>query len=222
MIISLILLPILLIVINTVLQSGIGASLNLNATFLYCIELVGHPFSALILANLIAWYLLGIRRGMKRDKLLEVYTRSIYPAGVIILLTGAGGAFKQILVATGAGDMIASAISSDYFPPVIFAFLIAALVRVLQGSATVAMITAAGITAPIIENFALSDFQNAIIVIAIASGATTLSHVNDSGFWLVKQYLGLNEKQTLSSWTVMTGLIAVCGLMFSILLWLFS
>jgi Gnt-I system low-affinity gluconate transporter len=217
LIIALIMLPILLIVTNTILQTVSGGSIN--QAILYFFELTGHPFSALIIANLVAWYFLGIRRGMSRDELLEVYTRSIYPAGVIILLTGAGGAFKQILVETGAGGMIAAVISSDFFPPVVFAFFVSAVIRVLQGSATVAMITAAGITAPIIESLMLSDAKKAIVVIAIAAGATALSHFNDSGFWLVKQYLGMNEKQTLGSWTLMTTVIALLGLIFSLILW---
>jgi len=95
-------------------------------------------------------------------------------------------------------------------PPILLAWLLAAVVRVTQGSATVAMITAASIIAPIISEFELNDPQRALVVIAIASGATLLSHVNDSGFWLVSKYLGMNEKQTLQSWTVMESIIAVC------------
>lgn len=218
-ILSMIMLPILLIVINTLLTSGLADALGMGDGVLYWSGLLGHPFSALIIANLIAWYVLGIKRGFTKEQLLDISTKSIYPAGVIILLTGAGGAFKQILIDTGAGKMIADAMSSDYLPPVLFAFIIAALVRVLQGSVTVAMITAAGITAPIVETLGLSGVQNATLVIAIAAGATTLSHVNDSGFWLVKQYLGLDEKQTLKSWTMMTGVISLSGLMMSLLIW---
>lgn len=106
-------------------------------------------------------------------------------------------------------------------PPIVLAWLIAAIVRVTQGSATVAMITAASIIAPIISEFGLNDPQRALVVIAIASGATILSHVNDSGFWLVGKYLGMNEKQTLQSWTVMETIIALCGLIFSLLASLF-
>ena len=138
---------------------------------------------------------------------------------VKILLTGAGGAFKQILIDTGAGKMIAESLSSDIFPPVIFGFIVAAIVRVLQGSATVAMITAAGITAPRLGLSETSAPQLAVLVIAIASGASIFSHVNDSGFWLVKQYLGLTEKETFKSWTVMTSLIAIVGLVVSTVLW---
>jgi Gnt-I system low-affinity gluconate transporter len=135
------------------------------------------------------------------------------------LLTGAGGAFKQILIDTGAGKMIAEAVSGDFLPPVVFGFVVAAIVRVLQGSATVAMITAAGITAPLLGLSDTSAPQLAVLVIAIASGATVFSHVNDSGFWLVKQYLGLTEKETFRSWTVMTTLIALVGLVVSTVLW---
>jgi Gnt-I system low-affinity gluconate transporter len=106
-------------------------------------------------------------------------------------------------------------------PPILLAWMISAAVRVTQGSATVAMITAASLVAPLISEFALSDPQRALIVLSISSGATLLSHVNDSGFWLVGKYLGMNEKQTLQSWTVMESIIAFCGLGFTLLASLF-
>ena len=180
---------------------------------------MGHPFTALILANLIAWYFLGIRRNVSKEELLSISTKALYPAGVIILLTGAGGAFKQILIDTGAGLMIAESLTSDYFPPVVFGFLIAAIVRIMQGSSTVAMITAAGITAPLLGVSDYSEMQLAVLVIAIAAGASVFSHVNDSGFWLVKQYLGLTEKQTFKTWSILTTLIAFTGLIVSTILW---
>ncbi len=211
--------PIFLIVCNTVLNSPLFAEGALPTWLIDGADLLGHPFVALIIANLVAWYFLGIKKGFSKSQLLEISTKSLYPAGVIILLTGAGGAFKQILIDTGSGKMIAESLSGDFFPPVIFGFLVAAIVRVLQGSATVAMITAAGITAPLLLSGAVSDAQLAVLVISIASGATIFSHVNDSGFWLVKQYLGLTEKETFKSWTVMTTVIAVIGLLVSLGLW---
>jgi len=218
-ILAIIFLPIILIVFNTVLTSPIGEKWALPEALINAAQLLGHPFTALIIANLIAWYVLGIRRNTSKEELLDVSSKSLQPAGVIILLTGAGGAFKQILIDTGVGQMIAEALSSDYFPPVIFSFILAALVRVMQGSSTVAMITSAGITAPLVAQSNLSDPQLAILVIAIAAGASIFSHVNDSGFWLVKQYLGLTEKQTFKTWSVLTTLIAVVGLVVSTLLW---
>ena len=218
-ILAIIFLPIALIVCNTVLTSPLFEEGAIPQGILYTVKLLGHPFTALILANLIAWYVLGIRRNVSAEKLMEVSTKALYPAGVIILLTGAGGAFKQILIDTGAGTMIAESLTSAYFPPVVFGFLVAAIVRIMQGSSTVAMITAAGITAPLLGVAAYSELQLAILVVAIAAGASIFSQVNDSGFWLVKQYLGLTEKQTFKTWSVLTTLIALTGLLVSTLLW---
>jgi Gnt-I system low-affinity gluconate transporter len=146
--------------------------------------------------------------------LLDITTKSMGPAGMIILITGAGGVFKQVLVDTGAGEMIAKSLVEVGFPVLLFAFIVALLVRVIQGSATVAMITAAGLVSPLIAGGAFSGFDLACIVISIAAGATALSHVNDSGFWLVSQYLGLTEKQTFKTWTVMTGILSLSGFVF--------
>lgn len=219
LIFSIILIPILLIILNTLVASPFFRNYDIPKELLYTIQLVGHPFSALIIANLIAWYFLGIKRGLHKEYLLKVATKSFQAAGIIILLTGAGGAFKQILINTGAGEMIAGALNNSFFNPLIFGFLVAALVRILQGSSTVAMITAAGITAPVLENGHYSVMEISVLVIAIASGASILSHVNDSGFWLVGKYLNLSEKETFRSWTVMTTIISLVGLGISFLLW---
>ena len=219
MIILIIFVPIFLIVLSTLFNSLFFASVAIPSWLIYSITLVGHPFTALIIANLLAWYFIGIKRGMGKEFLLKVATSSFQAAGIIILLTGAGGAFKQILIVTGAGEMIASGLNNSFFNPILFGFTVALLIRLLQGSATVAMITAAGITAPVIAEVGYSMPHISVIVIAIAAGASGFSHVNDSGFWLVGQYLGLTEKQTFASWTVMTGLISVTGLLVSLLLW---
>ncbi len=220
-IITIIGLPILLIVLKTVLLGDWFEKEMLPQSLVYAISLLGHPFTALIIANLIAWYVLGIKRGTTRDELLKISTKSFQPAGAIILLTGAGGAFKQILVDTKAGELLASSLQDAYLHPLLFAFIVAALIRVLQGSATTAMIAAAGIASPIILAGDFSAAQIALFVISIASGATVLSHVNDSGFWLVGQYLGLTEKQTFRSWTIMTSLIGITGVIMSLILWYF-
>ena len=200
--------PILLILLSTSIAGGLigvaPATENL-------ITLIGHPFIALILANLLAWWLLGWARGFSRRQLLDISTKSLAPAGTIILLTGAGGVFKQVLVDTGAGKLLAESLTELGFPVLLFAFAAAALVRIIQGSATVAMITAASLAAPLLIG-AYSAVQLACLVIAIAAGASILSHVNDSGFWLVSQYLGMDEAQTFKSWTVMTTLLALVGL----------
>ena len=210
MILVIIGLPIILIVGNTFLNSSLLEGVAIPDRLKTWMQMIGHPFSALIIANLIAWYLLGIKRGVSKDKLLKITTRSMGPAGIIILLTGAGGVFKEMLVNTGSGEMLANYLAESGMGILFFAFIIAALIRILQGSATVAMITAAGITAPLLLNN-VGEIDKALLVIAIASGASILSHVNDSGFWLVSKYLGLTEKQTFRSWTVMTTILAIVG-----------
>ncbi len=219
-IISIIAIPILLIILNTLLNSPLIGEKMVSKKILEWLGMIGHPFSALIIANIIAWYTLGIRRGFTKDKLLNITTQSMGPAGIIILLTGAGGVFKQMLVNTGAGEMLANYFSNAGVSILLFAFIAAALIRILQGSATVAMITAAGLTSPLLAE-TISEPKKALIVIAIASGATILSHVNDSGFWLVSKYLGLSEKQTFKSWTVMTSLLALTGFLTASVLALF-
>ena len=215
-IVAMIFIPLLLILLNTVTTLMVAKGWVRQSLATDLLEFVGHPFSALIIATLAALYFLGIRRGMKRAQLLELSTRALGPAGIIILITGAGGVLKQMMTASGMGEAIASSMAGSAMPPILLAWLLAAAVRVTQGSATVAMITAAGLIAPVTTHLQLSDPQQALLVIAISSGATLLSHVNDSGFWLVGKYLGMNERQTLQSWTVMESLIAVSGLLLTL------
>ncbi len=212
MVFYILILPIVLIVLRTLFSKS-------NSMFGDTLNLLGHPFSALILANLLAWYFLGIRNGVSKEKLLSYSVKSFEPAGVIILLTGVGGAFKQILVTTKVGELLAGLIDATSIHPLFFAFFVAALIRVLQGSATTAMIAAAGIVFPLVSQGSFSEAELALFVLAIASGASILSHVNDSGFWLVGQYLGLNEKETFQSWTILTTLIALLGIFFTFMLW---
>ncbi len=206
---AIIAIPIFLILLNTFCSSDL---INIsNKTISNTIALIGHPFSALIITNIFAWYFFGIRKGFSKDDLFKITSKSLEPAGTIILLTGAGGVFKQVLTNTGAGELIATSLSNAGFPILVFAFISAAIVRIIQGSSTVAMITAAGLISPLITAANLSSPELACLVIAIASGASIFSHVNDSGFWLVGQYLGITEKETFKSWTVMTTLLAITG-----------
>mgnify|MGYP001329885795 CR=1 FL=1 len=212
----LIITPLMLIVISTIsailIRNGGLASSMVTDILIFA----GHPFSALIIATLLAIWLLGIRRGMSRDRIMILSTKALGPAGIIILVTGAGGVLKEVLVQSGIGTTLADSVAGTALSPIVLAWVVAALVRITQGSATVAMITAAGIVAPMLSVFALDAPHMALIVIAISSGATIASHVNDSGFWLVSKYFGMNEKQTLQSWTVMETIISVCGLLFTL------
>lgn len=213
--------PLFLILVNTF--TGLAVAKNVVAQSIYTdiLEFIGHPFSALIIATLLATYYLCLKRGMNKQLVLDLSSKALGPAGIIILITGAGGVLKQILVSSGIGTIMAESMAHSALPPILLAWILAAIIRVTQGSATVAMITAAGIIAPVLNEFGLNDPHRALVVLSIASGATLLSHVNDSGFWLVGKYFGMNEKQTLQSWTVMESIIAVCGLVFTLLASLF-
>jgi Gnt-I system low-affinity gluconate transporter len=203
--------PLILILCNTLTDALVGAGVLEKGPVTGFFTFVGHPFVALIIAVLMALYWLGTKRGTDRSQLSDLSMEALKPAGVIILITGAGGVFKQVLIDSGIGKMMADSMADFGLPAIVLAYVIACAVRITQGSATVSMITAAGIMSPVISEFTFSEPHKALIALAIASGATILSHVNDSGFWLVNRYLGLSEKETLQSWTVMETIISVTG-----------
>lgn len=217
MIASLIMIPLVLILLNTVS----GAVLDEENMLRQILTFLGHPFVALTIATLLTFYFLGTKRGYSRQEVQDIATKALEPAGIIILVTGAGGVFKQILIDSGVGQVLGDMMAASPLPPLLLAFLIAAAVRVAQGSATVSMVTAAGLMAPLIEIAHLEGPILGLMVIAIASGATVLSHVNDSGFWLVGRYFGLSVKDTLKSWTVMETIIGLVGLATAMLIGLF-
>lgn len=219
MILLIIGLPIVMILGGTVLKLLIDQGTLTNNPALEIFIFLGHPIVALIIATLVSLYLLGTRRGVGRDKLMELSTASLAPAGIIILVTGAGGVFKQMLGDSGVGQTLADLIASSPFSTIVLAYIFAVIVRVTQGSATVSMIAASSLIAPVVDAAALGEMQKALVVISIAAGATILSHVNDSGFWIVNRYFGMTEKETLQTWTVVTTVISVVGFL---LAWLIS
>lgn len=215
-----ILLPLLLIVNATIfdiMQSN--QVVAENSFWINVIQFLGHPFIALIIATLVAAYFLGFRKGFTGREVLKFSDKALAPAGLIILVTGAGGVFKEILIDSGVGEALAETILAYQVAPIVLAYILAVIIRVTQGSATVAMVTSAGMVAPIVSEFDLTSPEKALIVIAIAAGSSILSHVNDSGFWLVNKYLGLTEKQTLKSWTMMETIVSVTGFAMALLLY---
>ncbi|WP_304942928.1 GntP family permease [Vallitalea guaymasensis] len=221
LIVSIIGVPLVLILLNTLTDVLVKKQVINEGFTVDLLKFLGHPFVALTIATLLALYLLGIKRGFSKNELLNLSSKALAPAGLIILVTGAGGVFKQMLIDSGVGNMMAESIAKSSLPPIVLAYILAVVVRITQGSATVSMITAAGIMAPVLTVFNLGAPDRALIVIAIASGATILSHVNDSGFWLVGKYVGMNEAQTLKSWTMMETIISVCGFVGAVVLSLF-
>ncbi len=204
--IAAIVLPLVLIVGNTA-----GQIMLPDSAFRDTLGFVGHPFIALLIACLYAYVIFGRRQGIPAKQLRDLMTRALEPAGLIVLVTGAGGVFKQILIDSGVGKLLGDTFGAQALPPILLAFTLAALMRIAQGSATVAMIASAGLVAPMLPQLSLSSAQTALIVIAIASGATLASHVNDSGFWLVNRCLAQTEAETLRSWTLISTTVGLVG-----------
>lgn len=214
-----ILLPLLLIVNATVFDALESENvLTADLFWVDLIQFIGHPFTALTIATLLAAYFLGFKKGFTGKQVLKFSDNALAPAGLIILVTGAGGVFKQILIDSGVGEALAETMLAYNVAPIVLAYLLAVVIRVTQGSATVAMITSAGMVSPMLSSFSLSSPEKALIVIAIAAGASILSHVNDSGFWLVNKYLGLTEKETLRSWTIMETIVSITGFLVALTL----
>ena len=179
---------------------------------------LGEPFVALTIATLTAMILLGYKNGYSKEELEKVMTKSLEPVGLILLVTACGGVLRYILQYSGLGEVIGQAVASASFPIVIVAFIVAAFVRISVGSATVAMTMAAGMIAAMPEVAALSPAHLACVTAAIAGGATVCSHFNDSGFWLVKSLVGLDEKTTLKTWTIMETLVGLTGFLVALVI----
>ncbi|MBA6441115.1 gluconate:H+ symporter [Streptomyces sp. DSM 41524] len=182
------------------------------------IEFFGHPFVALTIALLLAYYLLGIRRGWSRKSLETVSTASLKPVGNILLVVGAGGVFGAVLKGSGVAQALADAFDSAGLPVIVLAWLISVVLRVAQGSATVAIVTTAGIVTPMLSGGDYSQAHLALVIMSISAGSIFASHVNDGGFWMVAKYFGISESDTLKSWTVLETVLSVAGFVVAALL----
>ncbi|MDQ3697607.1 MAG: GntP family permease [Gemmatimonadota bacterium] len=176
----------------------------------------GHPIVALLLALLFSFWSLGRARRFTRDEVLKFCNDCLGPTATILLVVGAGGGFNQVLVQSGVGRAIADVALGSHASPLVLGWTVAALIRVATGSATVAMTTAAGIVAPIAV--ATPGTNPELLVLATGAGSLVLSHVNDSGFWLIKEFFNMTVPQTLKTWTVAETIIGVAGLGFTMLL----
>ncbi|MGG1593100.1 GntP family permease [Terribacillus saccharophilus] len=196
-----ILLPVILMIL-----SAIGPYLPLPSLAEKLLVFIGSPLVALLIAVFAAYYFLGFRQGMNKDRLKKMTEECILPVGSIILIIGAGGGFKQVLIDSGVGDTIAQMSEHLSLSPIVLAFIVAGLIRIATGSATVALTTAAGIVSPIIAH--MSGVNLELLVIATGAGSLMFSHVNDAGFWMVKEYLGLTVKETFRTWTVLETILS--------------
>ncbi|UYB40237.1 GntP family permease [Streptomyces sp. Je 1-4] len=198
--------PLLLILLATFSSIALAPSAGRSV-----IEFFGHPFVALSIALLMSYCLLGLRRGWSRRSLETVSTASLKPVGNIILVVGAGGVFGAVLKGSGVATALSDTFHHVGLPVIVLAYLLSLVLRVAQGSATVAIVTTAGIVVPLVEGQGLSPAQLALIIMAISAGSIFASHVNDGGFWMVSKYFGISERDTLKSWTVLESVLSVAG-----------
>ncbi|MGW3400426.1 GntP family permease [Streptomyces zhihengii] len=182
-----------------------------ESTFRSVVEFFGNPFVALTIALVLAYWLLGIRRGWSRKSLESVSTQSLKPVGNILLVVGAGGVFGAVLKASGVAQALSDTFNDVGLPVIVLAYLISLVLRVAQGSATVAIVTTAGIVLPLVENGGHSQAFLALVIMAISAGSIFASHVNDGGFWIVSKYFGISERDTLKTWTVLESVLSVAG-----------
>ena len=217
LVVTLIALPILLILAGTVASLTLEPQSALRAVLTF----FGIPYVALLIDVLLCAWLLGVRRGAALATVSEVLGSALPGVAVIILITGAGGAFASVLVSTGIGPALAKLLQSSGLPIVIMGFLVTMLLRGAQGPTTVALMTTAGIIAPMVENAALNPNQLALVALAMGAGGMALSHVNDPGFWIVTRMSGLSVGDGLRTWTVLTTIAGFVALLLIVGLWSF-
>ena len=200
------LLPVILIAVSTLIVNFFP----LEGLWLSIIKFIGNPVIALLLTVLVGTYTLGIARGLNMDGVMKIYGAAVSGITMVLLIIAGAGSLKQILIDSGVSEYIGNLLQITSMSPLVIGWLIATLIRFSVGSATVAGLTTAGIVLPLVQSTGVSP---ELMVLSIGAGSLMLSHVNDSGFWLFKEYFNLNVKETLSTWTVMETSIGISGLL---------
>lgn len=210
-------LPVILMLLSTVVQlvTGHETAKNLFEQIIYFIGTAG---TAMLISVIFAIFSMGLHRERKMDDIMKSVTNAIYPIGMMILIIGGGGTFKQVLIDGGVGDTIAKLFEGSTMSPILLAWIVAAVLRIALGSATVAAISTTGIILPLLQH---SDANVALVVLAIGAGSVILSHVNDAGFWMFKEYFGLTVKETFLTWSLLETIISVSGIIFILFISLF-
>lgn len=197
------LLPVLLFAVMTILP------LIVSEDYIDIISFFYKPSIVMLIALIVATFTLGIRKGRNMEAVMNIYSDSVKDIALILLIIAGAGIFKQVLIDSKVADDIAALLKNSNLSPLVLGWLIAALIRVAVGSATVAGITAAGIVAQLVND---TNTNPSLMVLSIGAGSLMFSHVNDSGFWLFKEYFNLSIKDTLRSWSVMESIVSVVGL----------
>lgn len=211
-------LPVIIMSISTIitlLQETIGLQDN---GFLAFIRLIGNASTSMVISLLVAVYTMGIARNIPIKTVMDSCSTAVTQIGMMLLIIGGGGAFKQVLINGGVGDYVAELFKGTSMSPILLAWLIAAILRISLGSATVAALSTTGLVIPMLGH---SDVNLALVVLATGAGSVIASHVNDAGFWMFKEYFGLSMKETFATWTLLETIVSVAGLGFTLLLSLF-
>ncbi|MDK4194283.1 gluconate:H+ symporter [Staphylococcus pseudintermedius] len=212
------LLPVLLMLFATLWQLISGHEGKAHNTLESMIYFIGSAGTAMLIAVVFAVFSMGIRRGIPTKQVMNTLTQAIYPIGMMLLIIGAGGAFKQVLIDGGVGGTIEKIFTDVNISPILLAWLVAAILRLALGSATVAAISTTGIVLPLLQT---ADVNLALVALAIGAGSIFCSHVNDAGFWMFKEYFGLTVKETFLTWSLIETIISVSGLVFVLFISLF-
>ncbi|EPO5871517.1 gluconate:H+ symporter [Staphylococcus pseudintermedius] len=212
------LLPVLLMLFATLWQLISGHEGKAHNTLESMIYFIGSAGTAMLIAVVFAVFSMGIRRGIPTKQVMNTLTQAIYPIGMMLLIIGAGGAFKQVLIDGGVGGAIEKIFTDVNISPILLAWLVAAIFRLALGSATVAAISTTGIVLPLLQT---ADVNLALVALAIGAGSIFCSHVNDAGFWMFKEYFGLTVKETFLTWSLIETIISVSGLVFVLFISLF-
>ncbi|MFU2113813.1 gluconate:H+ symporter [[Pasteurella] aerogenes] len=182
------------------------------------INFIGNPSIAMLISILLAMYTMGVARNIPIKNIMGSLSSSITAIGMMLLIIGGGGAFKQVLIAGGVGNYIGSLFAGTSLSPIILAWGVAAILRIALGSATVAALSTAGLVVPILGAY---DVNLALVTLATGAGSSIASHVNDAGFWMVKEYFGLTLKETFATWTLMSTILSILGLITLLILDMF-
>ncbi|MER7791107.1 GntP family transporter [Streptomyces sp. NPDC097640] len=216
MVVSLIVTPIVLILLGTIGTNFLAEGSTLRAV----LTVLGAPMVALLVAAALAAYFLGARRGWSSARISEVMGSALPGVAMVILVAGAGGVFGKVLVKTGIGDAVADVLDRTGLPLLALAFAMTMLLRAVQGSTTVALVTTAGLITPLLQRTDLSPQQLALVCLAMGAGGLSVSHINDAGYWMFTRLVGLDVGDGLRTWTVLTTAMGVAGFLLTSLLWL--
>ena len=208
-----ILLPVALMLLATLTELTLPPANRLRGMTAF----IGNPTMALLIAVLFGSWTLGTRCGFSRGQILKFTEECVRAMGMTVLIIGGGGGFARVLRDAGVADAIGRAGQAAHLPPLIYAWLLSAFIRVATGSATVAITTASALLVPVLaQHPEMTQHQIALVIVAVGCGSLFLSHLNDSGFWLVKDFLGLSVAQTLRTWTVCETIIGIAGMLLSL------